>query len=206
MLMKMGQADYRQAIENYVAQEAKPQEKFGHQPRLYALSVNIGKDQTYDDDVVYAAAWLHDLGVFEGHRPEDLEELKRWDNTAYAMRESPAILSRLGFPLDKIAAVVEAIRTHQPHLQPTSIEGTVLRDADILEQLGAIGTLRTVCKIGRDTRFPNFTSAVESLEKALAHLPQQLHLPAARELAEARIQILTAFLAAARSEAGASLH
>ncbi len=199
-------ANYRQRIADYLAEQAKPQEKFGHQPRLYALSTQVGKDQKYDDDIVYAACWLHDLGVFEGHRPEDLEQLKRWDNTAYAMKEAPTILSRFAFPPEKIDAVVEAIRTHQPHMQPTTMEGKILRDADILEQLGAVGILRTVCKVGRDTRFPNFTQAIASLQKALTTLPGQLHLPTARAMAASRIEALTAFLAAVEHEAGALLY
>src|SRR5947209_8111434 len=107
--MRMPDSDFRKAIAAYVEQQAKPREKFGHQPRLYALTVEIGKGETYDDDVVFAAAWLHDLGVFEGHRPEDLEQLTHWDNTAYAMQQAPSLLHRLGFPAHKIEAVVDAI-------------------------------------------------------------------------------------------------
>ena len=67
--------DFRQAIQEYIAREARPVEKFGHQPRLYALAQQVGAGHDYDDDVVFAAAWLHDIGVFIGHRPEDPEEL-----------------------------------------------------------------------------------------------------------------------------------
>jgi uncharacterized protein len=66
---------FRQAIADYIAREARPVDKYGHQPRLYALTREIGKGLPYDDDVVYAAVWLHDLGVFVGHRPEDPAEL-----------------------------------------------------------------------------------------------------------------------------------
>ena len=61
---------WRAAIENYIAAHANPTHKFGHQPRLYALTQLIGAGLTYDDDVVFAAVWLHDIGVFIGHRPE----------------------------------------------------------------------------------------------------------------------------------------
>src|SRR5271154_3144773 len=137
-------ADFRSLIADTIEREARPVDKYGHQPRLYALTQLIGQGLTYDDDVVYAAAWLHDLGVFAGHRPEDPVELSRWDNVTYAMKQAPAALLQSGFPTTKVAQVVEAIRTHQPHLSPSAIEGTILRDADILEQLGAIGILRVV--------------------------------------------------------------
>jgi uncharacterized protein len=199
-------SDFRPRIEEYIRQQARPIEKFGHQPRLYALTQQIGQGQTYDDDVVFAAAWLHDLGVFTGHRPEEPQALANWDNTAYAMAKARGILNEVGFPAAKHAAVVEAIRTHQPSGAPTTIEGEILRDADILEQLGAVGVVRTVCKIGRDSRFPDFTSASASLSKALKALPQQLHLDPARTLAHARIAFLQNFLQSLESEAGDALY
>ncbi len=197
---------FREKIRAYIETEAKPREKFGHQPRLYALTQAIGKGLPYDDDVVYAAVWLHDLGVFTGHRPENLEHLRRWDNTKYAMEQSPALLERFGFPSHKISMVIEAIRTHQPSFEPSTMEGKILRDADILEQLGAVGILRTVCKVGRDTRFEDFTSAVQSLQKALGELPPKILLEQAKALAKPRIEVLHAFLSSVFSEAGGLLH
>ena len=198
-------SDYRQLIAGYIASQAKPVDKFGHQPRLYALTERIGAGMQYDDDVVYGAAWLHDWGVFIGHRPEQPEALARWDNVVYAIKASPDILRRFEFP-EKIPAVQETIRTHQPNAEPTTIEGVILRDADILEQLGAIGILRSVCKIGRDTRYPTFTPAVQVLRKALTEMPSQIRLDSARRLAEPRIQILRAFLEAVDNEAGDLLY
>src|SRR5664279_3785386 len=176
-------ASFRDAIASYIRGEAQPMDKFGHQPRLYALTLLIGEGLDYDDDIVYAAVWMHDLGVFIGHRPEDPTELARWDNVAYALDRTPGILTALGFPAHKICLVVEAIRTHQPSSEPGSTEGVILRDADILEQLGAVGILRAVSKVGRDTRFSDFTAAVEVLRRSYESLPGQLRLPGARSLA-----------------------
>jgi uncharacterized protein len=198
-------SDYRDHIREYIRRRARPIEKLGHQPRLYSLTREIGKNHVYDDDVVFAAAWLHDLGVFTGHRPEDPQALAVWDNTAYAMAKAPQILADVGFPLAKRAAVVEAIRTHQPASAPITLEGDILRDADILEQLGAIGIMRTVCKIGRDTRFPDFTSSAASLRKALTNLPKEIRLDSARALAQPRISFLEMFLSRLDAEAGMDL-
>ncbi len=194
-------SDFRQAIADYIRREAKPVEKFGHQPRLYALAQRIAAGQEYDDDVLYAAAWLHDLGVFTGPRPEDPEKLAAWDNVAYAIERAPALLREAGFPEERVDAVVEAIRTHQSTASPSTIEGVILRDADILEQLGAIGILRTACKIGRDTRFPTFTAAAGTLRKALETLPREIRLETARALAQPKIALLKAFLDALDAEA-----
>jgi uncharacterized protein len=193
--------DFRAGIEKYIRREARPVDKFGHQPRLYALTLRIGEELDYDDDVVFAAAWLHDLGVFAGHRPEDIASLTAWDNVAYAMRRAPEVLREAGFPMSKIDAVVDAIRTHQPGGNPASVEGIILRDADILEQLGAIGILRTASKVGRDTRFPGFTSVAEALKKAVETLPSAIRLESTRAIAAPRILALQLFLSALAGEA-----
>jgi uncharacterized protein len=197
---------FRSWLAEYVRAQALPVDKLGHQPRLYALTQLVGQGLVYDDDVVYAAAWLHDLGVFIGHRPEDPVQLARWDNVTYAMKQAPAVLLQAGFPTTKVAQVVEAMRTHQPHMNPSTIEGTILHDADILEQLGAIGILRVAAKIGRDTRYPTFTDAAATLRKALTELPGKLHLDAAKTLARPKIALLEGFLQGVDQEAHGALY
>ncbi len=197
---------WRHALQRYIAREAKPVDKFGHQPRLYALTRLVGAGQSYDDDVVYAAAWLHDLGVFVGHRPEDPIALQTWDHVAYITQKAPAILTEAGFPAAKIPAVLEVIRTHQPHDTPLTLEATIARDADILEQLGAIGIIRTLAKLGSDTRFNTFTDAVTALRKQLATLPEKLLLQSSKDLAAPRIRTLQAFLEATTAEVGENLY
>ena len=196
---------YRAKIEAYIRREASPVDKFGHQPRLYALTRLVGAGLSYDDDVVHAAVWMHDLGVFYGHRPNDLKELKRWDSVKYAMERSPWLLASFGFPSTKIDAVVEAIRTHQPSGDPVTIEGVILRDADILEQLGAIAILRTASKIGRDTRFQRFTDAVAILQKVLKTLPPMIRLDSTGALAAPKIAAIEAFLSAVEEESHGAL-
>jgi uncharacterized protein len=200
-----GMTDFRSALRAYLAENAKPRHKFGHQARLYALTREIGDGLAYDDDVVYAAAWLHDLGVFVGHRPEDPTLLAAWDHVAYTTGKAPELLRSMGFPEAKMEAVLDAIRTHQPHDHPQSIEAVIVRDADILEQLGAMGVLRTVSKVGNDTRFALFEDARRSLEKALERLPPMIRLESTRRLAAPRIAAMRAFLDAVDAEAAGEL-
>jgi uncharacterized protein len=197
---------YRAALETYIATNANPLHKFGHQPRLYALTQQIGRGLAYDDDVVFAAVWLHDLGVFIGHRPESEAALKTWDHVAYITQKAPTILTDSGFPKEKIPAVLEVIRTHQPHDTPLTLEATIARDADIVEQLGAIGITRTFAKLGSDTRFHTFTDALHALKKQLETLPSKLHLEPSKALATPRIILMQSFIAALESEAGPNLH
>ena len=193
---------FRSSLVDYIRAQALPPDKFSHQARLYHLTTRIGAGLVYDDDVVFAAVWLHDLGVFVGHRPEDPQLLARWDNVAYVLERAPGVLADVGFPLSKTQAVLEAIRTHQPMDDPPSIEGVILRDADILEQLGAAGILRTVSKVGRDTRFITFADALRVLERNLRTLPGLLRLDSTRAMAVPYIECLHAFIDQAQSEAG----
>jgi uncharacterized protein len=195
-------SDWRGSAIAYIRTEATPADKFGHQPRLYALTRAVGEGIDYDDDIVFAAAWMHDLGVFLGHRPGDPEQLAKWDHVPYTIARCRELLPGWGFPTEKLDAVAEAIRVHQPKDAPEVIEGVILRDADILEQLGAIGALRALVKVGRDTRYPTFSSVIPVLTNAVAHLPERLRLASSKSLAIPRVQSLRAFIAAIESEAG----
>jgi uncharacterized protein len=196
----MNATGYRQAIADYVRANARPPDKFSHQPRLYQLSRRLAEGQPFDDDVLYAAVWMHDLGVFIGHRPEDPAALAAWDMLAYASRKVPPLLRQFGFPAGKIPSVMEVIGTHQPNGKPACFEGMLMRDADILEQLGAIGILRTVSKVGRDTRFIRLGDALEVLRRNADELPGQLQLESARRVAAGRVAVLRAFLESAEAE------
>jgi uncharacterized protein len=196
---------WRESVVAYIRAEAQPMDKFGHQPRLYALACRVGQGLVYDDDILFAAAWMHDLGVFLGHRPQDPVGLARWNHIPYTIARSRQLLQGWGFPPDKLNGVAEAIRTHQPQDEPVEIEAVLLRDADILEQLGAIGALRALAKIGRDSRYPTFSSVVPVLETAVAVLPAKLRLKSAQSLAVPRIELLRSLLAAIEDEASGLL-
>ena len=55
---------FRTSIETYIRENALPVDKYSHQPRLYALALQLAQsaDLAYDDDILHAAVWLHDLG------------------------------------------------------------------------------------------------------------------------------------------------
>jgi uncharacterized protein len=195
-------AGWRDSVVAYIRAEALPVDKFGHQPRLYALAVRLGQGMEYDDDILFAAVWMHDLGVFEGHRPRNPEQLAHWDHVPYTVAKTRKLLAGWGFPAEKVDSVAEAIRTHQPQDEPKLAEAVLLRDADILEQLGAIGALRAMVKIGRDTRYARFSDVLPVLRGAADSLPGRLRLRSAQQLAAARVELLRSLIAAIEEEAG----
>jgi uncharacterized protein len=197
--------EWRESVVAYIRAEAQPVDKFGHQPRLYALACRVGEGMAIDDDILFAAAWMHDLGVFLGHRPQDPDQLARWNHVPYTIARTRELLTGWGFPESKLEAVAEAIRTHQPQDEPVALEAVVLRDADILEQMGAIGALRALAKIGRDSRYPTFSSVLPVLRCAIEELPGKLRTNSAHQLAVPRVETLRLLLAAIDEEAGALL-
>jgi uncharacterized protein len=197
---------WRESVVEYIRAEAQPVDKFGHQPRLYALACRVGEGTTFDDDIVFAAAWMHDLGVFLGHRPDDPDQLARWDHVPYTIARSRDLLAGWGFPAEKLEGVAEAIRTHQPKDEPATTEAILLRDADILEQLGAIGALRALVKVGRDSRYPTYSSVIPVLRRAVEELPGKLRTETAKQLAVPRVERLKMLLGAIEDEAGTLLY
>lgn len=76
-----------------------------------------------------------------------------------------------------------------------------MRDTDILEQIGAVGILRTVGKAGRDRRFVRFSDALPVLRRRADELAGQWRLPTARRLTRPRRRVLAGILEAAEAEA-----
>ncbi len=202
----MNPPDWRQSVIDYIRAEALPEDKFGHQPRLYALACRIGQGLNYDDDILFSAAWMHDLGVFLGHRPSDPAELAAWDHVPYTVARTRELLEGWGFPVDKLDETEQVIRTHQPKDSPEIVEAVLLRDADILEQLGAIGVARTLVKVGRDTRYQKFSSVLPVFRAAIDDLPGKLRLAASKEMAAPRIEVLRLFVTSLEKEANGLLY
>ncbi|MCG8572661.1 MAG: HD domain-containing protein [Spirochaetes bacterium] len=102
---------------------------FNHCNRVYHLAREL--DDDYDDDVLYAACFLHDLIV-------GTDEQKYLQSAEKAEQ----ILHEVGFPPEKINPALEAIRTHFPGATPGNKEAKMLHDANLLDRLGAIGLVR----------------------------------------------------------------
>src|ERR1700721_775679 len=88
---------WREAVVAYIRAEALAVDKYCHQPPLYALACRVGEGADYDDDIVFAATWIHDLGVFTGHRPQNLNQLARWNHVPSTIRRGRQLFSGWDF-------------------------------------------------------------------------------------------------------------
>ena len=108
-----------------------------HVKRVYRLALRIAEQEGANQFVVALAALMHDLG----------RTVPR-DNTTHHVEISIALASELlqtyQVPPDMQEAILHAIDAHSfsRNIEPLTLEARVVRDADRLDSLGAMGIIR----------------------------------------------------------------
>jgi uncharacterized protein len=188
-------APWRRAVADHVeAHFRHPGWGARHAERNYLSAHAIARAEglAVDDDVLFAASYLHDWG---GLKPFAVE------GTAHEQRSvelAEPFLRQAGFPMEKWPGVREAILAHVPAGQPASPEATVLRDADLIDFLGAEGVARLLAATEDDRS--DMDQALRWIEGFADSLPGRLTTAETRQLAEPRAGYMKAFLAQLRSE------
>ncbi|HKT32442.1 MAG TPA: HD domain-containing protein [Gammaproteobacteria bacterium] len=160
-----------------------------HSERDYLLAVRLaqGDHLKIDTDVLFAAAFLHDMAAFMPC------EDKKMEHGECAAEQAQKMLEGTGFPMQKLAAVQQAERGHMfysnPGSDPTAI---VLHDADSLDFLGAIGAARMISLTGAQA--PSFAPAIKTLHGFLKDIPPSLITNTAKRIGADRVAQLKAFL------------
>jgi uncharacterized protein len=168
-----------------------------HSVRDYDVSKWIAASDhlAYDDDVLFAAAYLHDIA---GFAPWEKKGVDHQDRGAELM---DSVLTGFGFPAEKIEKVKNAIRTHMPDRAPgAAVESQLLHDADGLDWLGAIGIARDMSIVDANGGEPGFGWALNRLREDAAKVPGSLVTKAGRREAERRVAVTRAFLKDLESE------
>jgi len=169
---------------------------YSHSARDYALARDMARADgvVLDDDVLFAAAWLHDMAAFPKWAAKDVDHADRAADTV------DTILKGSGFPERKLEAVRSAIRTHMFDRDPKTPEALYLHDADALDWLGAIGVARVIALADPQGGKPDTTDMVKRLEFNLATAPARVLSPAGKALLPARKTELETFLQQLRAE------
>ncbi|MEO6912524.1 MAG: phosphohydrolase [Candidatus Baltobacteraceae bacterium] len=160
-----------------------------HSERNYLLGIRLaqGDDLKIDTDVLFAAAFLHDMAAF---MPCANPKMEHGDCAA---QQSGAILRSAGFPMEKLAGVQAAERGHMFYSNPGKTpEAIVLHDADSLDFLGAIGSARIFSLTGEKSA--SFASAVTTLRAFLHQIPGRLITRTGKRLGAARAAELRRYL------------
>jgi uncharacterized protein len=166
-----------------------------HSERNYQIALVLarGDGLRVDTDVLFAAAFLHDMAAFMPCRDAKLE------HGECAAQQSGAILRSAGFPMEKLPAVQAAERGHMYYSDPgTQPEAIVLHDADSLDFLGDIGAARMISLTGEHAE--TFAGAVTSLRAFLRDIPPRLITQTARRIGAERAAELQRFLDGLQAE------
>lgn len=170
-----------------------------HCERDYLLAVRLAREEELkiDEEVLFAAALLHDMGAFEPFRAPDTDHTDRGAQTAVE------ILAKVGFPSEKIPKVQEAIRAHMFYSKkPEGAEAIVLHDADTLDFLGAIGITRILSLTGHHRWAPDLKGGVDTIEKFETDLPDKLLTKAAKTMGKSRVAEMKRFREALNDQTG----
>jgi uncharacterized protein len=160
-----------------------------HSERDYLMAVRLarGDGLQVDEDVLFAAAFLHDMSAFMPCKGPKME------HGECAARQAHAMLAGTGFPMQKLAAVQAAERGHMFYSDAGSDPNAiVLHDADSLDFLGDIGAARLIALTG--AKAPSFAPAVKTLRGFLKDIPPKLITKTARKIGAARAAELQSFL------------
>ncbi|HWZ61797.1 MAG TPA: HD domain-containing protein [Steroidobacteraceae bacterium] len=192
-------AAWRETVRQFAAQHFKhPAWGYSHSVRDYELAKTLAAADhvALDDDVLFAAAYLHDMAAFA---PWDREK-EGIDHADEGARVVDTVLKNSGFPMAKIDAVRNAIRTHMFVRKPVGAEAVYLHDADALDWLGAVGVARVMALVDPSGGSPDGPTAVKMLEENLARVPDGVVSAAGRARLPALQKELADFLGDLRRE------
>jgi len=113
-----------------------PAHGWEHIQRVYRLALYIAERESADSFIVGMAALLHDIGHLSTAKTQHHADLSR--------SMASELLTAYNVPADTQEAILHAIAAHSFSLgiEPRTLEAKVVRDADRLDSLGAIGILR----------------------------------------------------------------
>ncbi|HEV2182003.1 MAG TPA: HD domain-containing protein [Gemmatimonadaceae bacterium] len=168
-----------------------------HGRRDYETTLALAKAEglTVDDDALYAAAYLHDMG---GIPPYDLPGVDHGDRSIQLV---DTVLRDAGFPMEKSALVKEIIDHHQYYRPPDTLRVAVLfRDADILDFMGAIDVARIISLTSREKFTPDLAHAVAVIREQMKDMPTLLQSDAAKREGQKRVREMQQYLDALSAE------
>lgn len=173
-----------------------------HSERDYILALELAGREglDLDLDVLFAAAFLHDMGAFEPF------STRGSDHSQVAHDSMAEILEPAGFPMEKLALAQGAALAHMYYSPvPDEPHAQVLHDADTLNFLGAVGIMRIISLTTREGMAQDLPTAVATLETMSQQLPATLVLEISKQLGEQRSNEMRFFISSLRAQSAGGL-
>lgn len=154
-----------------------------------ALALAARERLAVDRDVLFAAAYLHDLGGMPAFEKEGV------DHAVRSAELARPLLAGWGFPMAKAPAVEAVILGHVYYgkVAPTSDEARVFHDADLLDFLGAMGIVRLAAATQDSGPAATLTDSLKVSRQFQAELPGKLLTKAAKDQAKVRVAEMKGF-------------
>lgn len=169
----------------------------------HTARILLGATLDADVLVVQAACFLHDLVNLPKNHPQ------RAQASRLAAQAASRALRSIGFPAEKLDAVVHAIEAHSfsAGVPALTIEAMLVHDADRLDALGAIGLARLFYTAGRmgsalahptdpggqDRALDDQAYALDHILVKLQGLPASMQTDAGKALGIERLALLQTF-------------
>lgn len=163
-----------------------------HVLRVLKTAKEIASEEKADLEVVEAACLLHDCGY--------AEDWQQHEKTS--ARKARGILEKTSFPREKIEQVASCIESHRFSVKgkDESVEAKILRDADKLEAIGAIGIAR--CFMWTGEHKTTFRIAVAHFHEKLLKVKGSMQTNTGKKIACERHEFMKKFLEELEKEAG----
>lgn len=177
-----------------------------HIARVTKMAKHIAEQEGADVFICEMAALLHDIAdekLNEGGEEVGLQRVKDWLEVHQADKET----------IDKIMEIISTMSFKGGNRPPmTTLEGKVVQDADRLDAIGAIGIARTFAyagahgdllydpdiqpreKMTKEQYRTEKSTAVNHFYEKLLKLKNLMNTDTAKEMAEARHQLMEDFL------------
>ena len=158
---------------------------FDHVNRVYHIAKQL--EDVYDDEVLYAATYLHDIILSEPHQLQSAEKAE-------------AVLHEVGFHPGKIERVKDAILNHIPEGEPVFKEAKMLHDADILDSLGMVGITRLAVGSFFWKGVKTLNNTLALIEEYKERVKNRFFLQRSQDLAKDKINFMEKALGQLRKE------
>jgi len=163
-----------------------------HVQRLLKLIEQIGAGMEYDRQAILWAVYLHDWGAFPKYAQPNCEHALLSKQIA-----ETEILPQVDLPPVVKAKIIEAIELHdyRDKRPVQSNEALLLREADFLDFLGAIGIAREFAKGPK-----NLLKSYQQILKRREEIKNRFTIPQARMIADERLARMDEFFEALQAE------
>jgi len=165
-----------------------------HSERDYLLASEIAAKEGWsiDTDILFAAAFAHDIGAIGAFQKEGVDHAER------SVEIAEPLLREAGFPASKLPAVRVAILGHMHDKTPgRGNEAIALHDADTLDFLGTVGVARRLAVTGTAT---DYSAGTARIREFADKLPTRLVTRTAKAMAKPRVEEMRHFLATLEAE------